>query len=164
MVTLKWRMSASGYCPAGVCPGGAEVVRRIASHNFRGSHEEIQIKVKIQSFGALGCTNDQQIQASLASRTIITKDLDAVRHQARPHSSDAADASRRYDRRDHDGHGMAAVFGARLSCRRGPQETRFESCFRTNRQGSSLPYQGWRCLVRHYESIEAGGLMRCGRS
>jgi len=31
-----------------------------------------------------------------------------------------ADASRRYDRRDHDGHGMAAAFSARLSCRRGP--------------------------------------------
>src|SRR3984893_13225620 len=142
MVTLKWRMSASGYCPAGVCPGGAEVVRRIAAHNFRGSHEEIQIKVKIQSLGALGCTNDQQIQASLATRTIITKDLDAARHQARPHSCDAADASRSYDRRDHDGHGMAAAFGARFSCRRGSQETGFESCFRIDGQGPGLPNQG----------------------
>src|SRR5258707_13398748 len=106
-MTLKRRMSASGSCPAGVCPGGAEVVRRMASHNFRGSHDQIQIKVKIQSLGALGWTNDQQIQASLTIRTIITKDPDAARHQARAHSCDAADTSRRYDRRDHDGHGMA---------------------------------------------------------
>jgi hypothetical protein len=141
-MTLKWRMSASGSRPAGVCPGGAEVVRRMAPHIFRGSHEEIQIKVKIQSLRALGCTNDQQIQASLAILTIITKDLDAVRHQARPHSCDAADASRRYDRRDHDGHGMAAAFGARLSCRCGSQETRSKSCFRTNGQGPGLPNQG----------------------
>jgi hypothetical protein len=158
-MTLKWRISASGSCPAGVCPGGAEVVRRMASHNFIGSHEEIQIKVKIQSLGAHGCTNDQQIQASLAIRTIITKDPDAVRHQARAHSCNAADASRRYDRRDHDGHGMAAAFGARLSCRCGSQETRFKSCFRTNRQRPGLPYQGKRFFVRCHESNEAGGLM-----
>jgi hypothetical protein len=74
----------------------------MASHNFRGSHDEIQIEIKIQSLDSLGCTNDQQIQASLAIRTFITKDLDAARHQARPHSCDAADTSRRYDRRDHD--------------------------------------------------------------
>jgi hypothetical protein len=64
------------------------VVRRIAPHNFRGSHDQI----KIQSLDSRGCTNDEQIQASLAIRTFITKDLDAARHQARPHSCDAADA------------------------------------------------------------------------
>jgi len=142
MVTLEWRMRASESCPAGVCPGGAEVVRRTASHNFRGSHEEIQIQIQVQSLDSLGCANDQQIQGSLAIRTFITKDLNAVRHQARPHSCDAADASRSYDRRDHDGHGMAAAFGARFSRRCGPQKTRFESCFRTNRQGPGLPNQG----------------------
>jgi hypothetical protein len=52
----------------------------MASHNFRGSHDEIQIK--IQSLDSFGCANDQQIQASLATRTFITKDLDAARHQA----------------------------------------------------------------------------------
>src|ERR1700730_12675983 len=60
----------------GFCPGGAEVVRRMAPHNFRGSHDEIQIQV--QSLHSLGCANDYQIQASLAIRTFITKDLDAV--------------------------------------------------------------------------------------
>src|SRR6266481_4762940 len=103
----------------------------MASRNFRGSHDEIQIKIQSPSFGP---TNDQQIEASLAVRTFITKDLDAARYQARPHSCDAADTSRRYDRRDHDGHGMAAAFGARLSRRRCSQDTRFESRFRTNRK------------------------------
>jgi hypothetical protein len=74
----------------------------MASHNFRGSYDQVQIK--IQSLSSLGCANDQQIQASLAIRTFITKDLDAARHQARPHSCDAADTSRCYDRRNHDGH------------------------------------------------------------
>ena len=55
----------------------------MASHSFRGSHDQIQIK--IQSVDSLVCTNDRQIQASLAIRTFITKDLDAARHQARPH-------------------------------------------------------------------------------
>ena len=72
----------------------------MASHNLRGSHDEIQIE--IQSLHSLGCANDQQIPASLAIRTFITKDLDAARHQARPHSCNAAGASRRYDRCDHD--------------------------------------------------------------
>jgi hypothetical protein len=31
VVTLRGRMSASGSRPAGVCPGGAEVVRRMAA-------------------------------------------------------------------------------------------------------------------------------------
>ena len=73
----------------------------MASHNFRGPHDEIQIK--IQNLDALGCANDQQIQAGLAIPTLIIKDLGPARHQARPHSCDAADAGRRYDRRDHDG-------------------------------------------------------------
>src|SRR6266404_418080 len=50
----------------GFCPRGAEVVRRMTSHNFRGPHDEIQIK--IQSLDPLRCTNDQQIQASLTIR------------------------------------------------------------------------------------------------
>jgi len=49
----------------------------MASHNFRGSHDEVQIK--IQSPHSLGRTNDQQIEASPAIRTFITKDLDAAR-------------------------------------------------------------------------------------
>src|SRR5439155_5674638 len=126
----------------GLRPSGAEVVRRMASHNFRGSHDEAQIKVNIQSLDSLGSTNDQQIQASLAIPTFITKDLDAARHQARPHSCDAADASGYYDRRYHDGHGMAAAFGARLSRRYGPEETPSQSCFRVDGQGPGLPNQG----------------------
>jgi hypothetical protein len=43
----------------------------------RRSHE-IQIKIKIQNLDSLGCTNDQQIQASLAIRTFIPKGLDAA--------------------------------------------------------------------------------------
>jgi hypothetical protein len=57
--------------------GGAEVVRRMASHNLRGSHDEIQIEIQAQSLDSPGCTNEQQIQASLAIRTFISKDLDA---------------------------------------------------------------------------------------
>jgi hypothetical protein len=76
--TLKWRMRASGSCPAGVFAlGGAEVVRRMASHNFRGSHDEIQIEMQVQSLGSPGRANEQQIQTSLAIRTFISKDLDA---------------------------------------------------------------------------------------
>src|SRR5258705_11639938 len=131
-----------GLALPGFCPGGAEVVRRMASHNFRGSHDQVQIEVKIQSLDSLGWANDQQIPASLAIHTFIAKDLDAARYQARPHSCDAADTSRRYDRRDHDGHGMAAAFGARFSRRRGSQETRFESRFRIDRQLPGLPNQG----------------------
>src|SRR5713226_7998827 len=99
----------------------------MASHNLRGSHDQIQIK--IQSVDSLVRTNDRQIQASLAIRTFITKDLDAARHQARPHSYDAADTGRCYNCCDHDGHGMAAALRARFSRWCGPQETRFESCF-----------------------------------
>ena len=101
MVTFKRRMRASGSCPAEVCPGGAEVVRRMASHNFRGSHDQVQI----EGYGhdSLGCANDQHIQASLEIRTFITKDLNAARHQARPHSCDAAHVSRRNGCRYHDG-------------------------------------------------------------
>jgi len=50
----------------------------MASHNFRGSHDEIQIEIQVQSLDSLGCTNDQQIQASLAIRTFIPKGLDAA--------------------------------------------------------------------------------------
>jgi hypothetical protein len=70
----------------------------MASYNFRGSHDEIQIQV--QSLDSLGCTNDQQIQASLKIR--ITKDLNAARHQARPHSFDVAVPCRHNDRRHYD--------------------------------------------------------------
>jgi hypothetical protein len=45
----------------------------MASHNLRGSHDEIQA----QSLDSPGCSNEQQIQASLAIRTFISKDLDA---------------------------------------------------------------------------------------
>ena len=69
-------MRAWGLALPGFFPGGAEVVRRTASHNFRGPHDEIQIEIQVQSLDSLGCTNDQQIQASLAIRTFI-KDLDA---------------------------------------------------------------------------------------
>jgi hypothetical protein len=48
------------------------VVRRTASHNFRGSHEEIQIKVKLQGLGALGCTR------SLADFAKIVEIFDAA--------------------------------------------------------------------------------------
>src|ERR1700682_446311 len=133
-------MRLLGLALPGFCPGGAEVVRRMASHNFRGSHDEIQVQV--QSLDSLGCTNDRQIQASLAIRTFITKDLDAARHQARPHSCDAAAASRCYDCRYDDGHGMAAAFGARLSRWCGSQETRSQSCFRIDGKGPCLPNQG----------------------
>src|SRR3984893_16858235 len=121
-----------------ICPGGAEVVRRMASHNFRGSHDEIQIK--IQSLHSLGRTNDPQIEASLAIRTF--KDLDAARQQARPYSGDATDARRRDGCRYYDGNRMAAAFGSWFSCRRGSQEARLESCFRIDGQGASLPNQG----------------------
>src|SRR5258706_4703094 len=84
----------------------------MASHNFRGFHDEIQIQ--IQGLDSLGRANDQQIQASLEIRTFITKDLDAARHQARPHSCNAAGASRRYDRCNHDGHAAAPAEGPEL--------------------------------------------------
>src|SRR5258706_12972042 len=112
----------------------------MASHNLRGSHDQIQIK--IQSVDSLVRTNDRQIQASLAIRTFFTKDLDSARHQARPHSSDAADASRCYDRRYHDGHRMAAAFGARLSRRSCAQKARFDSWFRIDRKRAGLADQG----------------------
>jgi hypothetical protein len=76
VVNVEAQTRASGLALPGFCPGGAEVVRRMASHNFRGSHDEIQIEIQVQSLDSPGCTNEQQIQASLAIRTFI-KDLDA---------------------------------------------------------------------------------------
>jgi hypothetical protein len=73
-------MRASGLALPGFCPGGAEVVRRMAPHNFRGSHDQIQVKIQIQSLDSLGCANDQQIYASLAIRTFVTKDFTAAQH------------------------------------------------------------------------------------
>ena len=74
---LKWANTRFGVLPCrGFCLGGAEVVRRMASHNFRGSHDEIQIEIQVQRLDSPGYTNEQQIQASLAIRTFI-KDLDA---------------------------------------------------------------------------------------
>ena len=108
--------------------------------------------------------NDQQVQVSHAIRACIIKDGDAARHQARPHHRDAADAGWRDDRGDHDRHGLAAAFGARLSCRCRPQEARAQSGFRTNRQGPGLSHQGWQGFVCSCRSREAGGLMRCRRS
>jgi hypothetical protein len=61
MVTLKWECALLGLALPGFCPGGAEVVRRMAPHNLRGSHDEIQIKIQVQSLHSLDCTNDQQI-------------------------------------------------------------------------------------------------------
>jgi len=58
---LRWLWSREcalqGLALPGFCPGGAEVVRRMASHNFRGPHDQI----KIQSLDSLGCANDQQV-------------------------------------------------------------------------------------------------------
>ncbi len=66
----------------------------MALHNFRGSHDKIQV----QTLHSLSCANHQQNQDSLAIRTFIAKDHEAPRHQARPHSCDAADPNRRNDR------------------------------------------------------------------
>jgi len=46
MVTLKWRMRASASCLPGFCPGGAEVVRRTASHNFEDPMRKSKSKSK----------------------------------------------------------------------------------------------------------------------
>jgi hypothetical protein len=43
----------------GFCPGGAEVVRRMASHN--PEDPMTKSKPKFKSLASLGCTNDQQI-------------------------------------------------------------------------------------------------------
>jgi len=43
----------------------------MASHNLRGSHDQIQIK--IQSVDSLGRANDQQVQASLEIGAFICK-------------------------------------------------------------------------------------------
>src|SRR5712691_969087 len=45
---------------SGSCPGGAEVVRRIASHELRGSHDQGQIYN--QSCCALNSAKDRQAQ------------------------------------------------------------------------------------------------------
>src|SRR5258705_2632706 len=108
--------------------------------NFRGSHDQAQNQA--EGCDALDRPKDPQARVTQAIGTFIFKDCNPARHQARPHSCDAADASRRYDRRYHNGHGMAAAFGTRLSCRRRSQEARFESCFRIDGQGSGLPNQG----------------------
>jgi len=75
-------------------------------------------------------TNDRQIQSLARDPHIITKHLDAPDTKHARILAMLADASRRYDRSDHDGHGMAAAFSARLSRRRCSQEARFESFFR----------------------------------
>ncbi len=47
--------------PPGFYPGGAEVVRRIASPDLGGSHDEIQIEIQIQNLPSLDLANDQEI-------------------------------------------------------------------------------------------------------
>jgi hypothetical protein len=74
----------------------------MASHILGGSHDEIQIKIQVQSLDSLGYANDWQIQASLAIRSFNTKDLDAARHQARPHYCDVAVPCRHNDRCHYD--------------------------------------------------------------
>jgi len=48
----------------------------MASHNSEAPNEEIQTKIQAQSLDRPAATNEQQIQASLAIRTFISKDLD----------------------------------------------------------------------------------------
>jgi hypothetical protein len=93
--------------------GGAEVVRRMASHDFRGSHDQTQIEA--QGCGPLHLTIHQQVQVSHSASAFIFKDDGAAGYQARPHPCDAADAGGNDDRGDHDRHALAATFGARLS-------------------------------------------------
>jgi len=59
-------------------------------------------------------------------------------------SFDAADTSRCYNRRDHDGHGMATAFGARLFLARcGPQEAPISILFPISTdKGRVYRYQG----------------------
>ena len=87
-----------------------------------------------------------------------------TRYQARPHHRNAADAGGRYDRSDHDCNGLAAAFGARLSCRCRPQEARSQPRFRANRQGSGLSHQGWQSFACSCGPGQTGGLMRCRRN
>ena len=49
----------------------------MASHDLRGSDDEIKIEIQVQSLDSPGRANEQQIKASLAIRTSISKDLDA---------------------------------------------------------------------------------------
>ena len=100
---------------------------------------------------------------SAHGRAFIFKDDNAARHQARPHYCDASSARRRNDCSPHDRHGLAAAFGARLSCWSRSQKARSQSCFRTDRQRPGLSHQGRKGFVRR-QSREAGGVMRCWRN
>src|SRR5258707_4338293 len=69
--------------------------------------------------------------------------------------------SGRNNRCDHGRHGLAAAFGARLSRRCRPQETRSQPCFRANRQGASISHQGQQSFVRRLGPGQTAGLIRC---
>ena len=83
------------------------------------------------------------------ARSIRIEVCSAIRHQARPHHRDAAGARWHNDCRHHDRNGLAAAFGAWLSCWCRPQEARSQSGFRTDRQRPDLSHQGWKGFVHH---------------
>jgi hypothetical protein len=121
-------------------------------------------KAKSKPKAATRSTARKTSKPKSRTRSAPSPSKTATRHQARPHHCNASDACGRNGRCHQDCNRMAAACGARLSCRRRPQETWSQSCFRVDGQGPGLSHQGWKGFVRRCGSREAGGLMRCGRS
>src|SRR5882724_5258981 len=94
--------------------------------NLGGSHDQAQNQAQNQAEGCdpLNRPEDRQGPVSQAIGACIIQISRATQYQARPHHRNAADAHGCNDRSDHDCYGLAAAFGARLSCRCRPQEAR----------------------------------------
>jgi hypothetical protein len=120
--------------------------------NLRGSHDQSQIQA--EGCDPLSSSKDQQAQISRAIGARIIQAGNGRPHQTRPHHRNAAIAGGRNDRCDHDCHGLAATFGAQLSCRCRPQETRAQPCFRANGQ----------VKVRFYSSMLIRGIGKNSKS
>ena len=63
-----------------ICPGGAEVVRRMASRNFRGSYDQAEIET--QGGHSLSRTKDEQTQTPHAFRARFCENSGAARYKA----------------------------------------------------------------------------------
>ena len=129
--------------------------------NLGGSRDQAQIQAK--GCDPLNRPKEPQSRVPRKIRARFVQIWTTARYETQPNCRDAPDARRRNHCRNHDRDGLAAAFRSRLSCRRRPQETWVQPCFRTNRQGSCLSHQGWQSFAGRCRPDQTGGLMRCRR-
>jgi hypothetical protein len=161
-------------------PRGTDAqIRTISAWGKKKQADLARLRVGIVGAGSVGAfIAEGMARTGLEDITVIdfdeieTKNLDRllyakpgnvgalIRQQARPHHRDAEGTPWHDNCRYHDRNGLAAAFGAWLSCGCRPQETRSQSGFRTDRQRPDLSHQGWKGFVRRCGSRKAGRVTR----